>query len=68
MKGWIIPPPPLHSGDFVAHLERVLDIYKRANNAAHPVVCMDESSKQMVKETWQVMEMAPAREDYEYGR
>ena len=69
MKGWLIPP--LHNGDFVAHMEWVLDVYKRAYDAEHPVVCMDESPKQMVKETRRVVEMAPGRpalEDYEYER
>lgn len=32
-------------------MEDVLDVYQRPYDSNHPVVCMDESSKQMVKET-----------------
>lgn len=32
-------------------MEDVLDVYQRPYDPNHPVVCMDESSKQMVKET-----------------
>ena len=32
-------------------MEDVLDVYHRPYDPSHPVVCMDESSKQMVKET-----------------
>ena len=32
-------------------MERVLDIYKRVLNPEYPVVCMDESPKQLISET-----------------
>jgi hypothetical protein len=32
-------------------MEDVLDVYKRLYNETRPVVCMDESSKQLIKET-----------------
>jgi len=32
-------------------MEQVLDVYKDAYNEAYPVVCMDESPKQLIKET-----------------
>jgi transposase len=32
-------------------MEDVLDVYKRPYNSQFPVICMDESSKQLIKET-----------------
>ena len=52
-------------------MEKVLDIYKRQYNAAYPVVCMDESPRQLIKETRQMVPVKPgriARYDYEYKR
>jgi hypothetical protein len=34
---------PEASAEFVAHMERVLDVYKRPLDTKHPVVCMDET-------------------------
>jgi hypothetical protein len=67
--GWIIPPN--QSSQFVAAMEQVLDIYKRPYNKAFPVLCMDESPKQLIKETRIAIAMKPgfeAREDFEYER
>ena len=69
VKGWVIPP--LQNSDFVANMERVLDIYKRPYNKDCPVVCMDESPKQMIKETKLPIAIKPgqvAKEDFEYER
>jgi hypothetical protein len=69
VKGWVIPP--LKNGDFVANMERVLDVYKRPHDKDCPVVCMDESPKQIIKETRTAVEMMPghvAKEDFEYER
>lgn len=52
-------------------MERVLDVYKRPYNAEFPVVCMDESPKQLIKETRQPILAKPrslAKLDYEYER
>ena len=49
MIGWVIPPK--HNSHFVAAMEKVLDVYKRAYAKLFPVVCMDESPKQLIKET-----------------
>jgi hypothetical protein len=52
-------------------MERVLDVYKRAYNKDCPVVCMDESPKQLIKEVITPIPMKPgqeARQDYEYDR
>ncbi len=52
-------------------MELVLDVYKMPYNEAFPVVCMDESPKQLIKETRLPEERRPgcdAREDFEYER
>ncbi|MFH1543050.1 MAG: IS630 family transposase [Patescibacteria group bacterium] len=68
-QGWVIPPK--QNGDFVANMERVLEVYKRPYDARFPVVCMDETPKQLIKETRQMVAAAPGRPvryDYEYER
>jgi len=55
----------------VANMEMVLDIYKIPYNEAVPVICMDESPKQLIKETRMPIERKPgsdAKEDFEYER
>jgi len=55
----------------VAHMEMVLDIYKRPYNAEIPVICMDESPKQLIKETKHPIKARPGnleKFDYEYQR
>jgi DDE superfamily endonuclease len=52
-------------------MENVLDIYKLPYNHKIPVVCMDESPKQMIKETRLPIAMRPGSEakiDFEYER
>jgi transposase len=52
-------------------MERVLDVYKRPFSEDLPLVCMDESPKQMIKETRLPIEMKPGhdtKEDFEYER
>jgi hypothetical protein len=52
-------------------MEDVLTVYQRPPDAAHPVICMDETSKQLVGETRVALPVAPGqprREDYEYER
>lgn len=63
--------PPEQNGSFVAHMERVLSVYKRILNPRNPVVCMDESPKQLIAETKVPISASPgqpARHDYEYKR
>ncbi len=63
--------PPDQNGDFVANMERVLDIYKQPYHPEFPVICMDESPKQLIKETRQSITSKPgslAKFDYEYER
>ncbi len=52
-------------------MEKVLEIYKRPYDKRFPVVCMDESPKQLIRETRLPVSMGPgmpARYDYEYER
>lgn len=49
----------------------VLDVYKRPYDPSHPVICMDESPKQLIGETKIPIPASPgqlARYDYEYRR
>ncbi len=52
-------------------MEKVLDVYKRPFDPLNPVVCMDESPKQLIGETKCPVPASPgqpARHDYEYKR
>ena len=52
-------------------MEMVLDVYKRPYDVRYPVVCMDESPKQLIAETKTPIAAAPGRpyrRDYEYRR
>jgi hypothetical protein len=52
-------------------MEEVLDVYHGDYSPKHPLVCMDESSKQLlgeVRESWPVEPGQPARYDSEYKR
>jgi len=52
-------------------MESVLEVYKRAYNPLFPVVCMDESPKQLIGETKKPIKMTmgqPLKYDYEYKR
>jgi len=52
-------------------MESVLDVYKTPYNKAIPVVCMDESPKQLIKESRLPIARKPgseAKADYEYER
>jgi len=52
-------------------MELVLDVYKRPYDPCYPVVCMDESPKQLIAETKVPISASPgqsAKYDYEYRR
>jgi hypothetical protein len=52
-------------------MEDVLEVYTRPYDPSRPQVCMDETSKQMLRDTRVALPMAPGRtrrEDYEYER
>jgi hypothetical protein len=68
-KQWVIPPQA--NADFVCAMEDVLEVYKRPYDAEHPVVCLDETSKQLIGETRTPLPAEPGqpqRVDYEYER
>ena len=68
-KQWVIPPDA--NAAFVAGMEDVLEVYHRPHDPAFPVVCLDETSKQLVAETRVPIAAKPghpARHDYEYQR
>jgi DDE superfamily endonuclease len=47
-REWCIPPEA--NAEFVCKMEDILDVYKRPYDEKRPVVCMDETNKQLVKE------------------
>ena len=52
-------------------MEDVLEVYQRPRDPQRPLVCLDETSKQLVLETRAPVPMRPgrpARHDYEYER
>ena len=66
---WCIPPE--HDSEFVAKLEDVLEVYHRPYNPERPVVCMDETNRQLFKQVRPLLPMKPGepeKEDYEYER
>lgn len=63
--------PPERDAAFVAQMEDVLAVYHRDFDAATALICLDESSKQLLSETRRPVPCAPgqvARYDYEYER
>ena len=68
-KQWCIPPKA--NAEFVWKMEDVLEVYKRPYDPKHPVVCLDETSKQLIREVRMSVPSAPgqvAHYDYEYER
>ena len=63
--------PPEANAEFVCAMEDVLEVYKRPYDAERPVVCLDETSKQLIGETRTPIPAEPGqarRIDYEYER
>lgn len=67
MNEWCIPTA---SADYVAHMEDVLEVYTQPYDPLRPIVCLDETSRQLIEER-----RVPVREpgqvelvDYEYRR
>jgi DDE superfamily endonuclease len=56
---WCIPPK--QSGEFVYHMEDVLDVYVRPYDPTRPVVCLDETFKQLIGEVREPLRPAPGR-------
>lgn len=62
---------PEASAAFVAAMEDILGVYQRPHDPQRPLVCFDETSKQLTKETRIPIPAAPgrkARHDYQYER
>ena len=63
--------PPKQNAAFVSQMEEVLDVYRRPYDELFPQVCMDETSKQLTKETRVPIAASPGnveRYDTEYER
>src|SRR3984893_1552256 len=56
---WVIPPKA--NGAFVAAMEDVLAVYTRPRDPDYPLVCLDETSKQLLAETRVPIPMKPGR-------
>jgi hypothetical protein len=63
--------PPAANAAFVAAMEDVIEVYHRPHDPDRPVVCVDETSKQLIIETRAPIPARPGqprRVDYEYQR
>lgn len=56
---WCIPPK--QSAEFVYHMEDVLEVYCRPYDPKRPVVCLDETFRQLVGEVREPLPPAPGR-------
>jgi hypothetical protein len=68
-KQWVLPP--VADAEFVCAMEDVLAVYHRPLDPARPVVCLDEQSKQLIRELRTPVPAEPgrpARIDSEYQR
>ena len=68
MQEWCIPEV---SAEFVAPMEDLLDLYAEPYDPVRPVICFDESPKQLISEVREPIPPqpgAPARQDTEYKR
>jgi hypothetical protein len=64
---WCIPPQ--QNAEFVTRMEALLDLYQRPYNPDEPVLCMDESLKELQQAVYFPLQTAPgrpARFDYLY--
>lgn len=63
--------PPEQDADFIWQMEEVLDLYSQSEDPRYPLICFDEASKQLSKETHLPQAAEPgqvAREDYQCER
>jgi len=63
--------PPSASSEFVCAIEDILEVYQRPYSSTHPLICVDETSKQLIKETRFPIPHQPGKPekyDYEYER
>jgi hypothetical protein len=67
-KYWCIPEA---SGEYVARMEDLLETYKRPYDPRYPVICLDETSRQLIAETRPSLPPKPGhvkKTDFEYRR
>lgn len=63
--------PERDQARFVAQMEGILDLYADQHSEEEPMICMDEASKQLLRNEQPAEPLAPgrvAREDYHYER
>ena len=63
--------PPEANAEFVCQMEDILQLYTRPYDPDYPLVCFDESSKQLISEVRKPLPAEPGqpeRYDYEYQR
>jgi hypothetical protein len=68
-KQWCIPPEA--NAAFVCAMEDVLEVYKRPYDLQRPVICLDETSRQLLADTRASLPCQAgqaARTDHEYHR
>jgi len=59
------------TAEYRRRMYELLDLYSRPHDPREPVICMDEKSKQLLRETRQPLPAKPgvvAKQDYEYER
>jgi DDE superfamily endonuclease len=56
---WCIPPK--QSAEFVYHMEDVLEVYRRPFDPKRPVVCLDETFRQLIGEVREALPPGPGR-------
>jgi hypothetical protein len=63
--------PPEQNAEFVCQMESVLQVYQQRYHPDFPVICLDEATKQLVRETVEpvvAQPRQPKRQDYRYER
>ena len=57
---WCIPPE--QSAEFVYHMEDVLAVYQQPPDPQRPVVCLDETFRQLIGEVREPLPAQPGRQ------
>jgi hypothetical protein len=68
-KEWVIPAK--QSGEFVAKMEDILDVYALPYDEKIPLICMDEQPVQLLTDRYEGIPMKPGsvkKEDFQYIR
>lgn len=60
--------PPKNDAEFVMRMETILDLYALPYDPSYPVVCFDETNKQLTKEIREPLPIRPGQpEKYDYS-